>query len=97
MKNCWEIRGCGREKGGAKVEELGECIASIESMGHSCWAIAGTLCGGVVQGNVKDKEKNCLVCEVFGLYNRQTGTCADAIAQTFPREEEKYRYRVLHR
>ena len=34
---------CGREAGGAKVAELGECIVSKEGFGHSCWGIAGTL------------------------------------------------------
>ncbi len=43
LLNCWEIMKCGRQKGGKKVNELGECIASKEGMGHSCWAVAGTL------------------------------------------------------
>ena len=46
LKNCWEMRGCGRERGGSRAKDLGECIASREQLGHSCWAIAGTLCGG---------------------------------------------------
>ena len=45
LPNCWEIISCGREKGGDKVAELGECVASTRGMGHSCWAVAGTLCG----------------------------------------------------
>jgi hypothetical protein len=28
LLNCWEIKKCGRQRGGKKVNELGECIAS---------------------------------------------------------------------
>ena len=90
MKNCWEIKNCGREAGGAKVAELGECVASKEAFGHSCWAIAGTLCGGEVQGSVKDKQSNCLVCEVFKAYNRMTGTMGQEVAMQFPDEIMRY-------
>jgi len=41
LLNCWEIKKCERQKGGKKVNELGECIASKERMGHSCWVVAG--------------------------------------------------------
>lgn len=90
MKNCWEFKNCGREKGGQKVDELGECIASIEGLGHSCWAIAGTLCGGAVQGSVAQKEKNCMACEVYKLYHRLIGTEGKRIATELPEEQEKY-------
>lgn len=91
MENCWEILGCGREAGGAKVAELGECITSREGMGHSCWAIAGTLCGGAVQGSVKDKKGNCLVCGVHNAYNRVTGTMGQDVAAQYPDEDRRYR------
>jgi len=97
MKNCWELRGCGREAGGARVAELGECIASKEKLGHSCWAIAGTLCGGVVQGSVKEKQGNCLICDVYKAYNRLTGTMGRDVAAHFPEEDGKYRELMLHR
>jgi hypothetical protein len=64
LANCWEIKKCGREKGGPNVPDLGECIVSKDAMGHSCWAVAGTLCGGEVQGTAAQKEKNCMLCEV---------------------------------
>lgn len=97
MKNCWELRDCGREAGGAKVSELGECIASREKLGHSCWAIAGTLCGGIVQGSVKDKQGNCLTCEVYKSYNRLTGTMGQNVPVNCPEEESRYRTLMLHR
>jgi hypothetical protein len=97
MKNCWEIKQCGRENGGNKVRELGECVASIEGLGHSCWAIAGTLCGGVVQGSVAQKEGNCVACEVYKLYQRMFGTFAQEVPVRFPEEEHKYNTMLLGR
>ncbi len=88
--NCWDIKKCGRQKGGEKVAELGECVASIEGLGHSCWAIAGTLCGGVVQGTVAQKEGNCVNCDVHKDYNRVAGKKGMEIKNLFPRENEKY-------
>lgn len=97
LKYCWDIKQCGRESGGVKVSELGECIASIEGLGHSCWAIAGTLCGGVVQGSVAQKELNCVGCEVYKLYHRMLGTEAKEITSQFPEEERKYNKLLLDR
>ncbi len=90
MKNCWEILNCGREKGGPKVMELGECIASIDGLGHSCWSIAGTLCGGKVQGTHAQKEHNCMQCNVHKLYNRMIGSEGKRIANELPEEQKKY-------
>jgi hypothetical protein len=94
MKNrlptCWEIEKCGREKGGPKESELGECIASKEGFGHSCWAVAGTLCGGVVQGTIAQKIGYCSSCEVYRRYNRSLGSQGKEIASQFPEEEKKY-------
>ncbi len=28
LLNCWEIKKCKRQKGGKKVNELGDCLAS---------------------------------------------------------------------
>ena len=73
--NCWEFKRCGREPDGAKSEELGVCPASTDarldginhgkSGGRTCWAIAGTLCGGKVQGTFASKLGNCMECEFF--------------------------------
>ena len=72
-ENCWEIEGCGRERGGAKVADLGECIASIEGVGHYCWIVAGTYCDGEIQGTRAQKLGACKNCNVYGLYNTETG------------------------
>ncbi len=90
LPNCWEIEKCGREKGGHKVHELGECIASNEGMGHSCWAIAGTLCGDKIQGTVAQKIGYCTSCEVHKLYNRSLGKKGKEVTSQCPEEDEKY-------
>lgn len=70
--NCWEYFKCGREAGGSKTKELGICPAATETRlnginngtngGRACWALAQTLCGGDVQGNLVDKMARCLEC-----------------------------------
>ena len=62
--NCWEFKKCGREKGGAKAGELGVC-AAYPSHGTHCAHIAGTLCGGKVQGSFAMKLVNCMKCEFY--------------------------------
>ena len=74
-KNCWEYKRCGREPGGIKVHELGECKAATEEKldgvhdgengGRACWVIAGTMCGGKVQGTFAQKYGNCVICDFF--------------------------------
>lgn len=72
------------------MAELGECIASKEGLGHSCWAIAGTLCGGVVQGTEAQKEGSCIRCKTYIEYNRMSGEKGRDVRQIFPDEEKKY-------
>ena len=99
LPHCWEIKKCGREEGGSKVSELGECPAAKAGMGHSCWAIAGTLCGGEVQGTFAEKERNCMACEVYQRYNRANGTDKDSVMEECPDEQEHYQQvlRDMHR
>jgi hypothetical protein len=90
LPNCWEIINCGREKGGDKVGRLGECVASKNGMGHSCWAVAGTLCGGEIQGTFASKLGLCNACEVFQLYNRTHGSRRKEVVLHYPEEESHY-------
>lgn len=62
--NCWEFKKCGREDGGSKVEELGICPAYY-GHGQQCAYIAGTFCGGKVQGTFASKLATCLTCEFY--------------------------------
>ena len=63
-KNCWEFKKCGREKGGIKVNELGICPA-YPGHGSDCWLVAGTFCGGKVQGVFAQKHATCMICDWY--------------------------------
>ena len=71
-KNCWEIKKCGRIPGGNKVKELGICPA-YPNGGKICWRIAGTFCGGEVQGYAAQKLKSCSQCNFYKQMNPSTG------------------------
>jgi hypothetical protein len=53
--NCWEFKKCGKEK---------NCPA-YSYHGRICWYIAGTFCGGKVQGEYAKKIKDCRKCEFY--------------------------------
>ncbi len=81
--NCWEFLKCGREPGGSKVSELGECPAAVENIfnginsgsngGRICWFISGTLCRGEVQGKYNSKLSECLDCGFYQLVSNEEG------------------------
>ena len=81
--NCWQFKKCGREPGGSKAGELGVCPSAVEARvngvnggkngGRACWALAGTLCGGQVQGTYATKLTNCLKCEFYTLVATEEG------------------------
>ena len=81
--NCWEWKKCGRQPGGEKVKELGVCPAAAESRvngvhaglnaGRACWAVAGTLCGGQVQGTFAAKLPNCMRCDFYQRVAEEEG------------------------
>ena len=95
LLNCWEIKKCERQRDGKKAKKLGECIASKEGMGHSCWAVAGTLCGGIIQGTFAQKIGFCTSCEVYAMYNRSRGNWGKVIYKIFSTEENKYYNKML--
>ncbi|MDH5718927.1 MAG: hypothetical protein OEZ22_14970 [Spirochaetia bacterium] len=82
-QNCWEIKNCGREAGGSKEKELGVCPATENikynginsgiNGGRYCWAIAGTLCGGIVQGEFAKKKGACIICEFYQQVRKEEG------------------------
>ena len=75
--NCWEFKKCGREAKGAKEKELGICPA-YPANGTDCAHVAGTLCGGKVQGSFATKLANCLQCDFYksGNYRPHSSKCA---------------------
>lgn len=81
--NCWDYLKCGREEGGNKTAEMGVCPAATDSSsngindgkngGRICWAVAGTFCGGKVQGTDADKHLSCMTCEFFKKVENEEG------------------------
>lgn len=81
--NCWEHKKCGRQPGGPKASDLGVCPAANNSRangihggkngGRACWVIAGTLCGGQVQGSFASKLSNCLACDFYSAVQHEEG------------------------
>jgi hypothetical protein len=80
-KNCWEFKQCGRESGGSKTGEFGVCPASEDARldgvhdgknsGRGCWMVAGTHCGGEVQGSFAQKIKNCMDCDFYNTVRNE--------------------------
>lgn len=81
VQNCWERKKCGREPGGSKSGTLGICPAATEqrlngvhggrNAGRACWVVAGTLCGGEVQGTFAKKFSNCEKCDFYSDVQRE--------------------------
>jgi len=79
--NCWEFKKCGRQPGGHKVAGLGVCPATMftdldgahggKNAGRACWAIAGSLCGGKIQGTYAQKLHNCWRCEFMNKVKQE--------------------------
>ncbi len=84
--NCWEVKRCGREPEGKRVD-LGVCPSSLETRlnsinaGRACWVVAGTLCGSKVQGTFARKYATCEQCDFFNLVRQEEG--ADYISSLF--------------
>ncbi len=79
--NCWEFKKCGREIDGINSKEFGVCpvvlnktvnsINSGNNGGRCCWAISGSLCGGIIQGTFASKMFNCLNCEFYKIVRKE--------------------------
>jgi hypothetical protein len=69
VMNCWEFKECGREEGGDKARVLGICPAYARRAGEACWFIAGTFCGGKVQGTSAQKLGTCVFCDFFQQFD----------------------------
>ncbi len=55
--NCWEFKRCGRDK-------TEDCPAYPKG-GRVCYLVAGTMCGGNVQGVYALKIGNCRECDFY--------------------------------
>jgi len=61
---CWEYMKCGRD-----VNEEIKC-PSYPHFGRVCWAVAGTLCAGKIQGTFAQKINNCRNCKFYKMVNK---------------------------
>ncbi len=74
-KNCWEIMACGRGPAGNDGAGEDVCPAALAGAldgvhggtngGRACWVVAGTFCGGVVQGQFARKYFDCRACAFY--------------------------------
>jgi hypothetical protein len=81
--NCWEFKNCGRQVGGEKVRDLGVCPAATESRlngvhggvmaGRTCWVVAGSMCGGQLQGTFAQKYEDCQKCDFYEAVKKEEG------------------------
>ncbi len=79
--NCWEFKKCGRTPGGKQEQELGVCPVATENRldtvhgglnaGRACWVVAGSMCGGSVQGTFAQKFHNCNVCDFYKTVKKE--------------------------
>ncbi len=64
--NCWEFYTCP----GVRQQA---CPAFTRNAGRSCWLVAGTLCGGRVQGSIATKISECRICDFYlGILSLQS-------------------------
>lgn len=80
-QNCWEVKSCGRQPGGSRTGELGVCPVTVETSltgahggvnaGRACWVVAGSLCGGRIQGTYASKLNNCWRCEFMNKVKQE--------------------------
>lgn len=83
-RNCWEFKKCGREPAGENALEHGVCPAATndrldgihrgKKAGRVCWLVAGTMCGGEVQGTFANKYKDCRECDFYRLVKEEEGS-----------------------
>ncbi|TAN41854.1 MAG: hypothetical protein EPN22_14030 [Nitrospirae bacterium] len=98
-KNCWEAKKCGREPGGEKIAELGECpaVSSFKAHGinhginggRACWAITGTYCEGKIQGTFANKIRECANCSFFILVSSEEGNQLASVPSIIQKINEK--------
>jgi hypothetical protein len=62
--NCWEFMKCGRDEGMASENDKRSCPA-YPFYGKNCASVAGTLCGGEVQGTFALKIFECAKCDFY--------------------------------
>jgi nucleoside-diphosphate-sugar epimerase len=78
---------CGRGPKGSKAKQLGVCPAARDkrldmvhggiNSGRACWVVAGTFCGGTVQGTFAGKQVACKRCDFYSKVHHEEGAAAE--------------------
>lgn len=82
-QNCWEFNRCGRGPDNTGEGEREPCPAATEkrldgvhggtNSGRACWVVAGTYCGGKVQGTEATKHEVCEQCAFYQQVAKEEG------------------------
>jgi len=82
-QNCWEFKQCGRGPDTQQEDILDTCPVTTEkrldgihdgtNSGRACWTVAGTLCGGNVQGTHAAKHDACQKCDFYKQVAEEEG------------------------
>ena len=81
--NCWEFKKCGQCQDSASLDGDTNCPVpgSVDqngtnrgkNAGRYCWRVAGTFCGGEVQGTYAKKLQTCIECDFFNKVQEEEG------------------------
>ncbi len=71
--NCWELLGCQKDNCPAHRETRLNGVHGGFNAGRACWVVAGTRCGGKVQGDHAQKIGNCMKCDFYLRVVRDEG------------------------
>lgn len=81
--NCWEVKKCGRGPHSLQINGSESCPVAKEARldgvhggkysGRACWVVAGTYCGGKVQGTHACKFDVCQKCDFYQLVQKEEG------------------------
>uniref|UniRef100_UPI00405727D9 two-CW domain-containing protein n=1 Tax=Candidatus Electronema sp. TaxID=2698783 RepID=UPI00405727D9 len=98
--NCWEYNKCGRERGGLNAKLHGVCPAWPD-YGQQCARVAGTFCGGKVQGTFVIKLLSCMKCDFYQsehydkTYRKKSCCLNRTTAAHHPSEQDKLSHPAL--
>jgi len=81
--NCWEFMKCGRGPDAPYLDGNHPCPVVLETSldgvhggsnaGRACWVVAGTMCGGDVQGTFAKKCPSCIECDFYKMVEQELG------------------------
>ena len=72
IQNCWEAKRCHhKEKCPAYHEKKLHGVHDGINAGRACWVVAGTRCGGTIQGEFAQKVGSCMRCEFYLRVDRE--------------------------